>query len=106
MARRTVPTGAERQALFDELSAVFARCGERADAIKSDADSAVANIPASGALVAKRDLAVRDAERRAASAAEKADRAIADAVQAADRDYYDTAQAVDARRQQAGIDAD
>jgi len=106
MPRHPVPTGAERQALFDELSATFARCRERAGAIEAQRDTALEQIGDAQKLLVKRDGAVREAERKAANIENKAERLRAASVEAADGEFFETAQAADARRQQAGIDLD
>jgi hypothetical protein len=106
MPRHPVPTGAERQALFDELSATFARCREQASAIEAERDTALERIADAQKLLVKRDLAVRDAERKSANTEHRAERVRAASVEAADREFFETAQAADAKRQQAGIDLD
>lgn len=106
MPRRAVPTGEERQALFDELSTVFTRCSKQASALDAEQDAALRAIPAAALALTRRDAAVREAERKADAAGSRADRAVADAIQAADREFFEAAQAADAKRQQAAIDAD
>jgi hypothetical protein len=106
MPRHPVPTGAERQALFDELSATFGRCREQAGAIEAQRDAALERIADAQRLLSARDLAIREAERKAANAESKAERLRAASVEAADRDFFEAAQAADAKRQQAGIDLD
>jgi hypothetical protein len=106
MPRHPVPTGAERQALFDELSATFARCREQASAIEAQRDTALEGIAGAQKLLIRRDLAVREAERKAANTENKAERLRAASVEAADGEFFETAQAADAKRQQAGIDLD
>jgi hypothetical protein len=106
MPRHPVPTGAARQALFDELSATFARCREQASAIEAQRDTALERIADAQKLRIKRDLAVREAERKAANTENKAERLRAASVEAADGEFFETAQAADAKRQQAGIDLD
>ena len=106
MPEPSVPTGSARQALFDELSAVFKRCGEQAAALDGDRQRALSEIAEVRPLLARREAAVRDARARADAAEDKADRALADTVQAADREYFDAAQAADGKREQTAADAD
>ena len=106
MSKTPVPSGAERRALFDELSAIFARCSEQATAIETQRDAALARIPEAQKLLIKRDVTVREAEQKADSAEQKADRLRAAGVEAADREFFETAQAADAKRQDAGIALD
>jgi hypothetical protein len=106
MPRHPVPTGAERQALFDELSATFGRCRAEAGAIEAQRDAALERLADAQTLLVTRDIAVRQAERKAANAESKAERLRAASVEAADRDFFEAAQAADAKRQQAGIDLD
>lgn len=101
-----MPTGAERQALFDELSATFERCREQASAIEAQRETALERIPEAQRLLIRRGLAVREAERKAANAESKVERLRAATVEVADREFFETAQAADGRRQQAGIDLD
>jgi len=106
MSRGSVPTGEERHALFDQLSALFRRCAEQALALEEERRAALRAIPGAAAALTKRDAVVTEAQRKADALQEKGDRATADAVLAADRDFFDTAQAADARRQQSAADAD
>lgn len=92
--------------MFDQLSAVFARCSEQARAVEQERDAALAAIAEMEALRSKRDAAIGDAERKATTAVDRADRDRGDAVQAADRDFFLAAQAADSKRQEAAIDAD
>jgi hypothetical protein len=91
-----VPTGAERQRLLDELSAVFTRCGEQAAAIEEERLTALRPIAGVGELMALRDARVIEAERTRAAAISKAQAAFELAIDEASSDFVTSVRKADA----------